>query len=112
MLYNFLTGALDRVMTDQHKDQLRSHRPALVKTISSEPLVAHLYSTGVLDAHHKQEIQGKVGNINRSQALLDVIEGLNDWAFYSLQDSLIATEQIHVVHILQYGLCIILVTFL
>ena len=92
------------MMTDEHKDQLRTQRPALVTSINPEPLVEHLYSTGVIEAHHKQEIKGNVGSIKQSQALLEVIEGLNDWTFYSLLDSLIATEQIHVVHMLLYGM--------
>ena len=96
------------MMTDEHKAQLRTQRPALVTSINPEPLVEHLYSTGVIEAHHKQEIKVKLGSIQQSEALLDVIEGLNDWTFYSLLDSLIATEQIHVVHILLHGMYVLL----
>ena len=104
MVICIFVGALEMMMTDEHKAQLRTQRPALVTSINPEPLVEHLYSTGVIEAHHKQEIKGKVGSIKQSQALLDVIEGLNDWTFFSLLDSLTATEQIHVLHILLYGM--------
>ena len=91
-------------MTNQHKTQLRTHRPALVTSINPEPLVEHLYSTGVLTTSQKQDIHAEKTRVKQSQALLDVIKGLNDWTFYSLLDSLIATEQNHVVHILFHGL--------
>ena len=91
-------------MTTQHKAQLRTQRPALVTSINPEPLVEHLYSTGVITTSQKQDIHAKKTRVKQSQALLDVIEGLNDWTFYSLLDSLIATEQSHVLHILFHGL--------
>ena len=92
------------MMTDEHKAQLRTQRPALVTSINPEPLVEHLYSTGVLTTSQKQDIQAKKTRVKQSQALLDVIEGLNDWTFYSLLDSLIATEQIHTLNILLNGM--------
>ena len=87
-------------MTNEHRDQLQTKRPLLIKVVNPEPLVVHLYSNKALTSKQKQDIQSKPTRISQCDALLDVIESLPDWTYYQLLDCLHDTEQEHVVEIL------------
>ena len=87
-------------MTNEHRDQLQTKRPLLIKVMNPEPLVVHLYSNKVLTSKQKQDIQSKPTRISQCDALLDVIESLPDWTYYKLLDCLQATEQHRVIEIL------------
>ena len=92
----------DQLMTTDHKEQLETHRPALVQNMNPEEVINELRSHQVLTVRDADEISRAGVRDAQNEKLLDCLLRKPDTAFEIFRDALQRTGQIHLEELLAW----------